>query len=110
MKHFEHLDCIDPLEYFTIDEIKEMGDFDTLTDELHYKGAFDKEIIYYANAIEFLRENDPSLRNSLVIASDLGYDTRSLNSEILASLLLSEMTRDEWYKNKNEINEIIETL
>ena len=110
MKHFERLDCIDPLEYFTIEEIKDMGDFDTLTDELYDKGAFDKEVIYYANAMNFLRENDPSLRDSLRIASDLGFDTSSLNSEILASLLLSEMTRDEWYENKNEINEIIETL
>lgn len=110
MKHFERLDCIDPLEYFTIEEIKDMGDFDTLTDELYDKGAFDKEIIFYASAIEFLRKNDASLIYSLKIASDMGYDTRSLNSEILASLLLSEMTRDKWYENKNEINEIIEKL
>jgi hypothetical protein len=110
MKHFEHLDCIDPLEYFTIDEIKEMGDFDTLTDELYNKGAFDKEIVYYSNAIKFLYENDPSLRNSLEIASEMGFDTQSLNSEILASLLLSEMEKSEWYSNKDEINDIIYTL
>lgn len=110
MKHFEHLDCIDPLEYFTIEEIKDMGDFDTLTDEMNDKGAFDQEIIYYSNAIKFLSENDPSLRYSLEIASEFGYNTDSLNSEILASLLLSEIEKDKWHENQNEINDIIETL
>jgi hypothetical protein len=49
-----------------------------------------KEIIYYANAIEYLAKNDQSLAESLSIANDYGYDLEKLNSEVLASLLASQ--------------------
>ena len=39
--------------------------------------------------MEYLKENDPSLSESLEIAAELGYDFKNLNSEILASLLAS---------------------
>lgn len=58
---------------------------------------FNEEIIYFSNAIEYLKENDPSLRNSLELASDLWYDPKNLNSEILASLLLQEDLRTEFF-------------
>lgn len=58
---------------------------------------FNEEIIYFSNAIEYLEENDPSLRNSLELASDLWYNPKDLNSEILASLLLQEDLRTEFF-------------
>lgn len=58
----------------------------------------DTEVIYYANAIAYLQENDPSLQESLKIASEYGYETKDLNSEKLASLLQSRNNQDDYMK------------
>jgi hypothetical protein len=70
--------------------------------------GFDSEIIYYSRAIEYLQENDPSLRNSLEIASEYGYEVSNLNSEILASLLASQNIREDFYKLEDEITEFFD--
>jgi intracellular sulfur oxidation DsrE/DsrF family protein len=72
--------------------------------------AFDVEIIYYSRAIEFLKKNDPSLKNSLEIASNMGFDTKNLNSEILASLLASELIRDEFSDIFTELDELCQEI
>ena len=46
------------------------------------------EIIYYSNAINFLAENDTSLNKSMELAIESGFNLESLNSELLATLLL----------------------
>lgn len=56
------------------------------------------EVIYFNNAIEYLQENDPSLCESLEIANEYGYTTDKLNSEILASLLLSRNNQEDYWK------------
>lgn len=56
----------------------------------------DTEVIYYTNAIAYLQENDPSLSESLEIASEYGYETSKLNSEILASLLMSRNNQEDY--------------
>lgn len=61
------------------------------------------EVIYYSNAIEYLKENDPSLQESMEIANDLWYETKSLNSELLASLLSSE-------NNYNDFSSFLDDL
>lgn len=48
------------------------------------------EIIYYAHAIAYLAEHDASLMESLSLASEYGYTTDKLNSELLATLLLQQ--------------------
>ena len=72
--------------------------------------ALDVEIYYYSNAIKFLQENDPSLQESLEIASDAGYNLENLNSEILASLLASQMLQEDFCNNfpADELDEIEE--
>lgn len=55
----------------------------------------EQEIIYNHTAIKFLAENDASLIASLEIASDLGYETKNLNSELLATLLLQQKLGEE---------------
>ena len=55
-----------------------------------------EDVIYYANAIEYLAENDTSLRDSLAIASELGYTPSDLSSEILASLLKSRNNEEDY--------------
>lgn len=56
----------------------------------------DADVIYYTNAIAYLQENDPSLTESLEIASEYGYTTDKLNSEILASLLMSRKNQEDY--------------
>jgi len=61
------------------------------------------EIIYYASAMDFLRENDTSLRESLEIAQDFGFEPKNLSSEILATLLLQNMLNEELSEFINEL-------
>ena len=68
------------------------------------------EVIYYASAMEYLMENDNSLRESLEIANDLGYELKNLNSEILASLLASQNSRDEFADLESEINSFFDDI
>lgn len=64
------------------------------------------EIIYYSNAMEYLMENDSSLMESCELASDLGYETKNLNSELLATILTQHNLNQELYKLQDEIEEI----
>ena len=64
------------------------------------------EIIYYSNAMKFLSENDSSLGNSLEIADGMGYDLKSLSSELLATLLVQDMLREELYDFITEIESL----
>ena len=65
----------------------------------------DSEIIYYSNAIEYLRKNDPSLQESLSIAYEFGYECKNLNSELLATLLYQQELFEQWYNLRDEIEE-----
>lgn len=84
-------------EFTTADEIRDI---------LEDAGAFDVEIIYYGRAIEYLQQNDPSLRESLGIASDYGFELKNLSSEVLASLLASQNTREEFNEVMSELEDI----
>ena len=53
------------------------------------------EIIYYNNAIEFLKEEDQSLQESIELAKEYGYSIEDLNSELLATLLSQLRMLDE---------------
>ena len=66
------------------------------------------EVIYYANAIKILSENDPSLQTSLGYAEDMGYSCGDLNSELLATILCQESAREELYDIKDDIEEVVE--
>lgn len=85
--------------------------FDWLIDLLQESnGFFNIEVIYYRNAIDYLSENDSSLRESLEIAEEYGYKPGNLNSEILASLLKSRNFEDEFYSNQTEIEQLFEEI
>lgn len=83
---------------------------DDIRDILEDANAFDTEIIYYARAMEFLTQNDTSLCRSLAIAGSMGYKPEDLNSEILASLLSSEITREEFQDVSNKLDELLEAI
>lgn len=99
-----HID-IDDLSLDTPD-----GVFEEIRDQLDNANAFNIEIIYYTTAIEYLQENDPSLRTSLDLASDMGYEAKDLNSEILASLLASQNARKEFEEQENETTSFFEEI
>lgn len=77
-----------------INNVQELEEFlIELNDDRRFTNV---EVIYYANAIEILQREDPSLQECLNIAYELGYQTKDLNSEILASLLLSQTAEEEY--------------
>jgi|TARA_B110000285_G_scaffold155776_1_gene173806 hypothetical protein len=98
----------DIMDYFQIEDLADINNFDELTDELQENNAFTIEIIYYATAMKYLTENDTSLTESLELASDFGYETKNLNSELLASILASENSREEFYELHEEIEDFFE--
>lgn len=69
-----------------------------------------EEIIYYYKAMELLQEHDPSLNHSLELASELGYTTDNINSELLATLLYQDILQDEWFEIRDEVQEKFEEL
>ena len=77
-------DYLTPEQLFDI-EIEDLHEY------LEDKGFFDIDIIYYSLAIRFLLDHDNSLTESINLALGLGYEAQNLNSEILASLLATQM-------------------
>ena len=66
----------------------------------------DENIIYYYKAMEYLKENDASLSDSLDIASEYGYTTQQLNSELLATLLYQQRLTEQWYEIEEQVKEM----
>ena len=58
--------------------------FNSYDDALEY--IYEQDIIYYNKAIKYLSENDASLRESLELAHNGGYEYKHLSSETLASI------------------------
>jgi phosphoenolpyruvate carboxylase len=84
--------------------------FETIDNIIQDSNGFDQDVVYYASAMDYLRENDPSLRESIDIASQYGYDINNINSELLASLLKTQYVINEFNELKDEINEFFEEL
>lgn len=98
-------------DYINISDIDiENFDFSDFCDELRENNFFDIDIVYYYSAIEYLKENDPSLHESLEIAEEYGYRPASLSSEILASLLASRNFENEFYEYESEICDLIDEI
>jgi len=65
-----------------LDEITKFEDYD---DAIEY--CYEQEIIYYSKAMNYLIENDCSLKESFAIATEYGTtDLSGLSSEYLASI------------------------
>lgn len=86
---------------------EDINDSDDLYDLLHENCAFNVEIIYYSKAIKYLSEHDASLRSSIDIAIDMGFDLENINSETLASLHASQKAREDFHDITDEIDEIL---
>ena len=65
--------------------LDEQVKFDDYDEAIEY--CYEQEIIYYSKAMDYLMENDASLKDSLAIATEYGIDDPSkLNSEYLATI------------------------
>ena len=67
-----------------------------------------QDIVYYFNAIEYIKENDPSMVECFELAADLGFETVNLNSELLASLLYQQRLTEELSELVPEIEDCFE--
>ena len=94
-----------PSEYLSIKT--DLTDVNDIFDDLQNNGYFNEEIIYYSSAIRYLKDNDPSLCESLEIATDYGYEAKNLNSEVLATLHASKEKEDIYF---TYIHDELETL
>ena len=90
-------------DYVNYEDIDIDSPFDSIYDMIENNGGFNIEIIYYFNAMEYLSKNDPTLRVSIGIASEYMEDFRGLNSELLASLLASQIVREDFYNERDSI-------
>ena len=79
---------------------EDLGEKDSqdIYEDLNDNGYFNVEIIYYHKAMEYLKENDTSLNESLELAAEYGYTTENLNSELLASLHASRQREDKYFE------------
>ena len=98
------------INYVDINDIDFSDAFNSIYDMVQENNGFDIDIIYYANAIKYLQENDASLQESLEIAEEYGCELKNLNSEVLASLLASRNSQESFYDVRDEIEEFFAEL
>lgn len=92
------------LDYLDLNEIEDLEyNYQNLVERLEENNFFQIDIIYYSNAIEYLKNNDPSLLDSINIALDYGFELKDINSELLASLLASENFKNEFFSYEDKI-------
>ena len=101
---------IDILNLINLEDINFSDPYNSIYEMIDRNNGFDMEVIYYSNAINYLRENDPSLKESLGIASEYGFELDSLSSETLASLLKSQNERENFTELESEINDFFTEL
>lgn len=104
------IDNLNILDYIEIDEIDHNHAFESVFEMIHENGGFDIEIIYYSNAIEYLKRHDNCLTESIELAIEYGYTIENLNSEVLASLLASKNCINDFVDYRDEINEFFYNL
>ena len=106
-------DYIDTKDIIDIDNLESFDSsviFESITELLQENGGFNLEIIYYSNAIDYLKENDPSLNESLNIALELCLEVQNLNSEVLASLLYSQNETENYYSLESDITDFFSDI
>lgn len=104
-------DILDDTEWlvdvpFDMDE-SEIGSAEDVFDYIEYR-INDIEVIYSANAMKILSENDQSLQISMGYANDLGFSCKDINSELLATILCQESARDELSDVRDDIEEVVD--
>jgi len=70
----------------------------------------EEEVIYYANAMDYLREHDCSLNESMALVAEYGYAPDNVNSELLATLLKQKNLNDALSEITGEIEEVFDEV
>lgn len=83
------------------------SDVDELMEDLRER-VYEIEVIYYSNAMEYLTENDISLRKSIELAIDAGCDMKNVSSETLATLLKQQNVMETVEEYRDELSELFE--
>jgi len=86
---------------------EDINDSNDLMEIIEDNDGFNIDIIYFSKAMDYLAENDASLSESVAIASEYGYSTENINSELLASLHASQKVRDDFWDITDEIDDIL---
>jgi len=99
-------------DHIIVEEIELENPFDSILNQLEWNNIFEteSETFYYNSAMEYLRKNDPSLKDSLDIAFEFGYLVSDLDSEILATLLKAQKYREQFYNLEDEIKEFFNEI
>jgi len=88
------------MNYIDEDELKECEDASDVVKLIEQANEdyeiTDTEVIYYTNAIEYLKQEDPSLSESIGIAEEFWFWLDGINSETLASLLATRRNEEYW--------------
>ena len=101
----------DATEFLSLPD--ELADYDVnqIYDELQDNGFFNVEIIYYHKAMEYLKEHDTSLNESLELAAEMGFNLSYINSECLASLHASQQRMNKFWEDvEPKLDKIINNL
>jgi chitinase len=104
---------LNPIEFLqekelieAVEEFETSESFDGLRIFLEESRGFiiDNDIIYYSEAMKYLREHDPSLQTSIGMLIDMGYESlEDINSELLASVLYQSNLRDDFEQLMNDV-------
>jgi len=87
----------DALDYLSCSDELGHKDSSEIFDDLCEGGFWNVEIIYYHKAMEYLKEHDTSLAESVEIAAEYGYQLDTINSETLASLHASRKKESDYW-------------
>ncbi|MFY8170417.1 MAG: hypothetical protein ACOVK2_04800 [Candidatus Fonsibacter sp.] len=92
-------------EYINLNDTLKNNEIDNIDEfiEVVQERINEAEVIYYSEAMKLLNVHDTSLTISLSLASDFGYNTIDLNSELLATLLIQQILSE-------ELSELIEEI
>ncbi len=99
-----HLNLGDYLDTDDFQNLDFSNAFEEILDLLDERNAFEIEIIYYSEAMKYLTLHDTSLTESIEIAIEYGVSLENINSELLASLLATKITREAFFAYQDEID------
>lgn len=105
-----HLNINDYLSDSDLQDLDFSNAFKEILNILQEKDAFEIDVIYYSNAMQYLTLHDTSLRDSIDLALERGYELKNINSELLASLLATQITTDAFWGYQSEIDEFFENF
>lgn len=81
--------------YVLADYVDEKTELDEYSEEDLFNGIYEQEVIYYHEAMKYLKEHDTSLRDTFEKAAERGYKIEDLNSELLATICYQEDLRND---------------